>query len=666
MKPGSRILNVIVSCGLNVMLVTIFVAPSGAFSQGTLTTTSFFSHSLNMTRNLQVYLPEGYNPQDTNRYPVAYWLHGATTDYTSEPELKVILDDLIRGKCISPLIVIKPDGSIGPWGGSFYTNSALYGNFEDYIVYDLVKFIDTTYKTIPTVGKRAIWGGSMGGYGAMKLALKHPDIYCCVASLSGVYSFRHFISWVPILLTENGGAPVSNYLPILDDQFTHIFTYLFYTATGAFSPNLNNQPYKVDFPIDSMGNFIDSTFNKWLSQDPLTIAQNMILGSEPAIYFDCGTQDELFLYPFNTDFAMGLDSLGIKYVFHPFVGTHTGQMQGRLTVALSFIDSVMVRYGNIFAVEPSVDKPYARKSVDSVLFRTTFSNIYGHQFTPRLIYANSDSSVLDSVSLFDDGMHGDLSPGDGVFGAYIPPEDGEEFYSLGVCTVDAITHKYFRTPDICSFTTAGPVKIDSVKYVNGSGYCNVRPYVSNLGSSATITGAKVRIYCDDRWATTKTTGDNPLPDISPGAEAGCNSWNMMRYVDSLAPEPLYFNLRFEIMKDGVKYWTDSRVLTGFNEPANLPLVCELRQNYPNPFNPTTTIRFEVPGSGSQIRPGRGGFVVLKVYDVLGREVRTLVNEKKSPGTYEVQFDGSGLASGVYFYMLKAGAYTSVRRMLLLK
>jgi hypothetical protein len=80
-----------------------------------------------------------------------------------------------------------------------------------------------------------------------------------------------------------------------------------------------------------------------------------------------------------------------------------------------------------------------------------------------------------------------------------------------------------------------------------------------------------------------------------------------------------------------------------------PASFELRQNYPNPFNPVTSIQFSVgANSGSSVQ------VSLKVYDVLGNEVATLVNEKKPAGTYRVRFAATGLASGIYFYQLKAG------------
>ena len=90
----------------------------------------------------------------------------------------------------------------------------------------------------------------------------------------------------------------------------------------------------------------------------------------------------------------------------------------------------------------------------------------------------------------------------------------------------------------------------------------------------------------------------------------------------------------------------------------------LYQNYPNPFNPITNIKFRI----ANLPDGKAGFglVTLKVYDVLGNEVATLINEEKQPGEYEVEFDASVLASGIYFYTIKAGDFSSTKKLILLK
>jgi hypothetical protein len=88
-----------------------------------------------------------------------------------------------------------------------------------------------------------------------------------------------------------------------------------------------------------------------------------------------------------------------------------------------------------------------------------------------------------------------------------------------------------------------------------------------------------------------------------------------------------------------------------------PTSYSLSQNYPNPFNPTTTIKYQIPISG---------FVTLKIYDILGKEVAALVKENKDQGFYNVSFDASKLASGVYIYQLKVNDYISSKKMMLLK
>ena len=101
--------------------------------------------------------------------------------------------------------------------------------------------------------------------------------------------------------------------------------------------------------------------------------------------------------------------------------------------------------------------------------------------------------------------------------------------------------------------------------------------------------------------------------------------------------------------------------------SNLPVKFNLEQNYPNPFNPTTKIKFEIPPLNPPLtKGGNGGVVTLKIYDILGQEVETLVNEKKSPGTYEVTFDAGNLPSGIYFYRLITDNFTEVKKMTLIK
>ncbi|OGU68364.1 MAG: hypothetical protein A2499_14935 [Stygiobacter sp. RIFOXYC12_FULL_38_8] len=111
--------------------------------------------------------------------------------------------------------------------------------------------------------------------------------------------------------------------------------------------------------------------------------------------------------------------------------------------------------------------------------------------------------------------------------------------------------------------------------------------------------------------------------------------------------------------DGIRIATTwNALLTATDvEETSIPTKYELNQNYPNPFNPSTVINYQLPEAGN---------VTLKVYDVLGNEVATLVNEFKQAGVYNAKFANSNLSSGIYLYRLQAGNFVSVKRMMLIK
>jgi hypothetical protein len=122
----------------------------------------------------------------------------------------------------------------------------------------------------------------------------------------------------------------------------------------------------------------------------------------------------------------------------------------------------------------------------------------------------------------------------------------------------------------------------------------------------------------------------------------------------------FFNTRIGWVTDDSGYilkTTTGGITFSKNISSNVPDKFSLFQNYPNPFNPNTIIRFQIKDSR---------FVTLKVYDILGKEIATLVNEKLQPGEYETKFDGRNLSSGVYFYKLTTRDYSRTKRMIILK
>ena len=138
--------------------------------------------------------------------------------------------------------------------------------------------------------------------------------------------------------------------------------------------------------------------------------------------------------------------------------------------------------------------------------------------------------------------------------------------------------------------------------------------------------------------------------------------NVTNYVDSLVENLHTYYYRLKAYDNSVTSAysgvTSKTILTDLNYSGNnLPKDYALLQNYPNPFNPSTVIKYDLP---------KVSFVTLKIYDVLGREVRTLVNEDKPAGRYEVNFNADNLASGIYLYRIQAGNYVETKKLMVIK
>ena len=133
------------------------------------------------------------------------------------------------------------------------------------------------------------------------------------------------------------------------------------------------------------------------------------------------------------------------------------------------------------------------------------------------------------------------------------------------------------------------------------------------------------------------------------------------YYDKLNADSVLYTYRiYAFNKDTLSEFSNVasiKVVTSVENGQTLPKKFELYQNYPNPFNPSTTIKFAIP---------KASFITLKIFDVLGREVEVLLNEEKPAGVYKVEFSADKLASGIYFYKIKAGDFVQSRKMIILK
>jgi hypothetical protein len=184
------------------------------------------------------------------------------------------------------------------------------------------------------------------------------------------------------------------------------------------------------------------------------------------------------------------------------------------------------------------------------------------------------------------------------------------------------------------------------------------------GSSFTLV---IKDTLFEKWGLTKIKrvfkeigSGIPKPTYSLTKDIGLDSmffdWDYNNYVTYLLKGCII---------DGVVY--GDTLTVGVEDELPVAIEFRLEQNYPNPFNPSTKIKFEIPGQARNDNT----LVTLKIYDILGNEMATLVNEEKPAGEYEVTFDShSGkvrnLTSGIYFYQLKAGSFVQTKKMILLK
>lgn len=278
-------------------------APAG---QGSFQTGRFESAALGVEKQFHVYLPAGYQDSD-QRYPVVYMLHGLSGNESNWRRLGI--GDAADEVGLDAIIVM-PDGDDGfysNWVSEVEYDTCLRGSrpfgqeldmrtycvrqahYEDYIVQDLVAHVDATYRTIPERDARAIGGLSMGGFGALQLAMKHPDLFGATASHAGVAS-----------LLYQGPSPYQRDQVVLtEDPRGYI------EQAGAFGRHFER----------IWGDDIAT----WRAHDPATLAAGLTDG-QLAIYLDCGDEDEFKLHLGNQYLHDLLTEHGITHTFELIPG----------------------------------------------------------------------------------------------------------------------------------------------------------------------------------------------------------------------------------------------------------------------------------------------------------------------------------------------------------
>jgi enterochelin esterase-like enzyme len=276
-------------------------------------------------RDVLVYLPPSYNRQKSRRYPVVYALHGYSIG-AEQWVREIHVPQTIEGafaQGAKEVIVVVPDSKT-LHNGSMYSSSVTTGDFEQFISRDLVSYIDGRYRTIPNRLSRGLVGHSMGGYGATRIGMKHPDVFGSVYIMS------------PCCLSPRPVGPANPELAKTleavkspeDSAKLPFFARAQLATAAAWSPNPKNPPLYLDLPTKD-GVSQSDVLAKWTANAPLAFVDQYVgsLRQYRAIAIDVGDQDGL-----RNDAGKlheVLDKYGISNSFEIYQGTHTSKVADR-------------------------------------------------------------------------------------------------------------------------------------------------------------------------------------------------------------------------------------------------------------------------------------------------------------------------------------------------
>jgi hypothetical protein len=326
-----------------------------------------------------------------------------------------------------------------------------------------------------------------------------------------------------------------------------------------------------------------------------------------------------------------------------------------------YVDDISIRSYSIPGLAYAHDVHLIRQGTDTMCITARVENPLAHTVNVVGILRNGSGGLIDSVFLKDDGLHADSTAGDGLWGyQYVPAKDDTIRVTIRTDDITAGVSRTLTNVAEVIFTHKPLISVNTERVSLPSIYHALSRFdttfqVSNRG------GAEDSIYVS---LDPVVTPDSAIA-VSP----------MVFTLPMGASQTVTFSVMPKWLSKGIVYNAvvsiDSRFgygqthfektfafgITPVSDEPALPTTFALNQNYPNPFNPTTVISYQLPVA-SDVR--------LIVYDLLGREVAVLVNEKKAPGSYQVRFDASGLSSGVYFYRLQSGDFVQTRSLTVLR
>jgi len=282
-------------------------------------------------RDVAVYLPSSYAKNPHRRYPVVYFLHGWTqsSDKWYGPakfwaNLPTILNQAFAEPGNREMIFVTPD-AFTRYQGSFYANSATTGNWEDYIVNELVPYIDGHYRTIPARASRGLAGHSMGGYGTIRIGMRHPDVFSSIYLLSACC-----MKFPDSFLIENGTKAETAKTPE-EANALESNSSLIVAVSAAWSPNPKNPPLFADLPVKE-GKPVEDVIAKFHANEPLYMIDQYIgnLRQLKAIGLDVGDKDAVARGAQRLDEV--LTSYGIAHQFEIYDGDHVNRIADRIEI----------------------------------------------------------------------------------------------------------------------------------------------------------------------------------------------------------------------------------------------------------------------------------------------------------------------------------------------
>ncbi|MEO5501766.1 MAG: alpha/beta hydrolase-fold protein [Ginsengibacter sp.] len=291
-------------------------------------------------RRLTIYLPPGYE-KSNEQYPVIYFLHGFASndeDMMNYIGFKSLMDSAIQGGKLRRTILVLAN-SMTKYYGSFYTNSSVAGNWADFIGKDVVAYIDKNYRTIRDRNSRGLFGHSMGGNGALKMAMLFADKFSAVYAMSaGALHFSDDFGVTSAAFRKVSEVKNMDSLrtavPYYDFEKFPFFEMVYASLCRMYSPNINEPILQADQPVRFVNKklVVDSeVIKRWEVNFPINMIDNHIadLKSLTALKIDWGRNDEFKHIPnTNREFSKKLEALSIKHSAEEYIGDHTNMIDG--------------------------------------------------------------------------------------------------------------------------------------------------------------------------------------------------------------------------------------------------------------------------------------------------------------------------------------------------